>query len=153
MYRKGQASGTVARAQVTPASASKIIAIGKGLTSHDRVDRPTGAISSSTAISRTSAVMPASMRRHSSSSRIACWGSSCQWKRKTSLKSADRSASSADALAVMGLREELNEQGQGEHGPTALAQHCGGDLIGIPGEAVTRWHHLAGQCFDAAEQR
>src|SRR5215471_5490493 len=58
-----------------------------------------------------------------------------------------------DAFTVMGLREQLDVQGQCQHGPAALAQHHRGDLVRVPSEAVTGRHHLGGQRFDAAEQR
>ena len=51
----------------------------------------------------------------------------------------------------MGLREQLDVAGQRQHRPAALAEHEGGDVLGVELEAVTRRHGLGREAFDAAE--
>ena len=58
-----------------------------------------------------------------------------------------------DALAVVELREQLDVQRQGQHGPCALAEHRVGDVVGVDVEAIAGRQHVADHRVDAAEER
>jgi hypothetical protein len=58
-----------------------------------------------------------------------------------------------DALAIVSLSEELNIQCQRQHRPSAFAEHCAGDRVGVEIEAVAAGQNLADHRIDAAEQR
>ena len=72
--------------QPASAGSDKVIAVGSGLRLHNPVDCPDQLDQLVDRRYRApQALVPASRRRHSSSSMIACWHSSFQWKKKTSL--------------------------------------------------------------------
>jgi hypothetical protein len=52
----------------------------------------------------------------------------------------------------VGLRVQLDEVGEGQHGPGGLAEHRGGHLVGIGHEAVAVGHDLPGQRLDAPKE-